>query len=68
MVLIDGIYVCPKCKERKFKEIREAHSYISLIKDYDVAEDGRFMFTYVCANCNIQITEYLSMDRKGVKK
>ena len=52
MVLIDGIYVCPKCLERKFKEIRESHSYISLIKDYDVTEDGKFMFTYVCANCN----------------
>ena len=68
MVLLDGKLVCPKCLERKFKEIREAHSYVSLIKDYDVTEDGKFMFTYVCANCNIQIAECLSMNRKGVKR
>lgn len=63
MILVDGIWVCPKCLERKFKVIREPHSYQCTIKDYDVTEDGKFKFTYVCENCNIQIVEKIDMRR-----
>lgn len=64
MVLIDGVWVCPKCLERKFRELRVQHSYMTYIKDYDVTPDGRFKFVYVCDNCNINIVEYEDIKRK----
>ena len=69
MVKIDGVNVCPKCLERKFKEIRNKDSYVSMIVDYDVTPDnkqylGLFWFSYKCANCNIVIMEYMNMERK----
>jgi hypothetical protein len=64
MILVNGVWVCPKCLERKFKEIREPHSYKCTLKDCDVTEDGMFKFTYVCDNCNINIVEYDDMKRR----
>jgi hypothetical protein len=64
MVLVDGVWVCPKCLERKFRELRELHSYTTYIKDTDVTEDGTFKFVYVCDNCNINIVEYDDMKRR----
>lgn len=64
MILIEGVWVCPKCLERKFKELRVSHSYTTYIKDHDITADGGFKFVYVCANCNINIVEYDDMKRK----
>lgn len=64
MILIDGVWVCPKCLERKFKVIKRPHSYTCFIKNHDVAPDGRIRFVYVCGNCNINIADYWDMGRK----
>ena len=69
MIKVDGVNVCPRCKERKFKEIRNKDSYKSIILDYDATPEnkqhlGQFWFSYKCANCNIAIMEYMNMERK----
>ena len=68
MVRVNDTNVCPKCKERKFKEIRNKGSYKSTILDNGIASDkqhlGLFWFSYKCANCNIEIMEYMNMERK----
>lgn len=64
MILADGVWVCPKCLERKFRELRVQHSYTTYIKDHDITEDGKFKFVYVCDNCNINIVEYEEIGKK----
>jgi head-tail adaptor len=64
MILVDGVWVCPKCLERNFRELREKDSYITTIKNHDITADGRFKFIYVCDNCNINIVEYDDIKRK----
>ena len=66
MILINGELVCPKCLKREFKEIRNKHNYLSTIKDIRLSPKnkqhlGLFQFTYLCANCNIEITEYMNV-------
>ncbi len=64
MILTDDVWVCPKCLERKFRELRVQNSYVTYIKDHDVTPDGRFKFVYVCDGCNINIVEYSDFKKK----
>lgn len=68
MVLVEGKWVCPKCLERKFRELRVPDSYVTYIKDHDVTPDGRFKFVYVCDNCNTNIVEYEDIGKTNIKQ
>jgi len=65
MILVDGVYVCPKCFERRFQLIKNKNSYSRYIKDYCVTSDGKFKFVYICDNCSIRIVEIDDMKKRS---
>lgn len=61
MIKENGIWVCPRCHQRKFRKVKGSGT--RYIKDYDIAPEdkqdlGMFKFVYVCDNCGFNIVEY----------